>query len=190
MNSCALMLIKASRRLLDEYRNEHKLTSSFFNLGQCVRLGRFSEREAQQLVALPDPACAALSEPYQHHALQWGQQHPLLLQLAGQKLWEAQQSGYAVIWAQRRFRPEAARLHREMRAPRNWPRPLYWLVFRLPGRVSSLVSRGYNGLVNLKPVAAITLIALLVAAGVITQSQLQQLGELLQQIREALGLSS
>ncbi|WP_204136862.1 hypothetical protein, partial [Halomicronema sp. CCY15110] len=192
MNSCALMLITASRRLLDEYRNEHKLTSSFFNLGQCVRLGRFSDWEAQQLVALPEPAQAALSAPHQQHALQWGQRHPLLLQLAGQKLWEAQQSGYAVSWAQRQFRPEAARLHRELRAPRNWPRPLYWLVFQLPEGAGGLANRSFNGLerlLQLGPIPAIAIIALLVATGLITQQQLQKGGALWQQIREALGLS-
>lgn len=192
MNDCVLMIITASRRLLDEYRNEHRLTSSFFNLGQCVRLDRFSDAEAQQLIALPEPSSAALSAPYQQYALQWGQRHPLLLQLAAQKLWEAQQYGYSADWAQRKFRPEANRLYQELRAPRNWPRSLYWIVFNLPMRAGSLASKGFNGLeriLKLGPVPAVAILAVLVATGIITQQQIQKGGELWQQIREALGLN-
>ncbi|MCI5159697.1 MAG: ATP-binding protein, partial [Candidatus Electrothrix sp. AUS1_2] len=53
MNASQVMFILSSRRPLDVYAGEQKLTSTFFNLGHLVELEEFSEEEAEELVRLP-----------------------------------------------------------------------------------------------------------------------------------------
>ncbi|WP_008311456.1 TniB family NTP-binding protein [Leptolyngbya sp. PCC 6406] len=193
MNNSDLMLITASRRLLDEYRRDYQLTSAFFNLGQVSRLECFSDPEARQVVTLPDPAHPALSPAAQETALQWGRKHPLLLQMAALALWEAAQLDKPETWAQQRFALEAQRLQRELRQPRYWPRWCQWLVFGLPRVLGNCLSRGFNGLeriLKLGPGAMVPLIVLLLAMGIITQSQWAWLRNVIREILETFGMGN
>ncbi|NJL99256.1 MAG: ATP-binding protein [Synechococcaceae cyanobacterium SM2_3_2] len=193
MNNSELMLITASRRLLDDYRRDYQLTSAFFNLGQVQRLGRFSDAEARQVVTLPDPAHPALSPAAQETALQWGHNHPLLLQMAALTLWDAAQLSRPDTWARQRFVLEEQRLHGELRQPRYWPRWRQWLVFRLPPVLGNWLSCGFNRLerlLKLGPWPVVALIVLLVAMGIITQAQLDWLGPLMVQILDLLGMGN
>ena len=52
MNVGQLMFVLSSRRPLDVYAGEQKLTSEFFNLGHVLELGEFSEDEAGELLRL------------------------------------------------------------------------------------------------------------------------------------------
>jgi hypothetical protein len=89
MDRGSLMLILASRKNLDIYRN----ISSFFNLGLVCSLTGLTEGEASDLVRFPERNVhgntAVLSETKQKLALQWGKRNPYLLQLSGCCLWEA-----------------------------------------------------------------------------------------------------
>ncbi|WP_445240520.1 hypothetical protein [Microcoleus vaginatus] len=142
------MLVLASLETLDSYRTKHKLTSSFFNVGSVWPLEKFSEAEAQKLVELPKGTIAgaipALTETNQRLALEWGERHPVRLQLAGRYLWEAQQYRKDVKWAKQQFQSQAG-------AVLQWPTPpkrpqklgqwLRWLVLDVPIWVGNLTKR-------------------------------------------------
>lgn len=144
INHSTLMLVLASLKALDIYRTQHKLTSSFFNVGLVYPLKEFTREEAQQLVRLPQGRRSgvqpALKAQYQNLALQWGKQHPLLLQMAGSCLWEAQKKNKSVNWAKQEFEQQArAVLQLQTRASyRNQSlRLLVFLFWKLPIRLGS-----------------------------------------------------
>jgi hypothetical protein len=145
INNSALMLVLASLETLDSYRTKYKLTSSFFNVGSFWLLEKFSEAEAQKLVELPKGtipgAIPALTETKQRLALQWGKQHPVLLQLAGKYLWEAQQYRKDVKWAKQQFQDQARavlQLPTRPKRPQKFWHWLRWLVWDMPIWVGNL----------------------------------------------------
>lgn len=101
INHSHLMLIVATLKDLEVYRQEHQLTSSFFNVSQTIELTEFQEAEAEALVKLPYKAetqeklAPALSPEEQKTARKWGNRHPYLLQLAGHCLWDAKDTRLA-----------------------------------------------------------------------------------------------
>jgi AAA+ ATPase superfamily predicted ATPase len=145
INNSALMLVLASLETLDSYRTKYTLTSSFFNVGSECLLERFSEAEAQQVVQLPKGtipgAIPALTEINQRLALEWGERHPVLLQLAGKYLWEAQQSRKNVNWAKQNFQNQA-RVVLQWSTPPKRPQKFWhwlrWLVWDMPIGVGNL----------------------------------------------------
>jgi hypothetical protein len=162
MNASQLMFILSSHRPLDVYAGEHNLTSTFFNLGHVVELGEFSEDEAEELVRLPLDSEPALDPEERQLVRQWGGRYPLRLQLAGQFLWEARQSGKSHRWAKKRFEEQ----RRRMQPVSTWRRPLSWKG----------IVRGYRDL--LKELAedagrcktiAISLVAIVVALMVLAK---------------------
>ncbi|MCI5197282.1 MAG: hypothetical protein D3919_13865 [Candidatus Electrothrix sp. AW5] len=123
MNASQLMFILSSRQPLDVYAGKQNLTSDFFNLGQVVELGEFSEEEVEELLHLPLPGrenFPALSPGDQKLARQWGNRHPYLLQLAATALVEARQFRKNTAWAKKRFAKEKRRI----RPVSVWKRPL------------------------------------------------------------------
>ena len=145
INNSALMLVLASLETLDSYRTKYKLTSSFFNVGSVLPLEKFSKAEAQKLVELPKGTIAgaipALTETNQRLALEWGEGHPVLLQLAGRYLWEAQQYRKDVKWAKQNFQNQA-RLVLQLPTPPKRPQKFWqllrWLVWDMPIWVGNL----------------------------------------------------
>jgi len=141
INNSAMMLVLVSMETLDFYRTQNKLTSSFFNVGEVKRLNCFSEAEAQKLVKLPKIGIPALTETNQHLALKWGKQHPVLLQLAGKYLWEAQKLRKDVKWAKQNFQSQARailQLQTPPKRPQNFRQRLRWLVWDMPIFVGNL----------------------------------------------------
>ncbi|MBN1812817.1 MAG: ATP-binding protein [Anaerolineae bacterium] len=188
MDDNALMLVAASLKPLDVYRRQHRLTSSFFNVGQLLQLGELTEDEAADLVRLPAStirgAPAALSLEEQHLARQWGGRHPCLLQLAACFLCQARQEGRDAAWARERFDAEARRVpYSGYRLRRLW-QPLRWLAWSLPARLGGL-ARGIGGAVDefANWVIGMTiLIAIALAVlGILTRTQVLDL------LRRALG---
>ncbi len=151
MNTNALMLVVASQRELNFYRHRYKLTSSFFNMGDVLRLGNLAEEEAKELVSLParTGVPAALRNDEQRLARKWGGCHPFSLQLAASLLLEARQQEQVVSWAKARFEQEARRI----------PKPLWKIT--PPG---AYFARSAGSM-------AILILVVLVAIGVLKQTQ-------------------
>lgn len=148
INNSALMLVLASRETLGSYSSKHKLTSSFFNVGSVLPLEKFSEAEAQELVELPKGniagATPALNETNQRLALKWGERHPVLLQLAGRYLWEAQQRRKNVNWAKQNFQNQARAvlpLPTRPKRPQKFWHWLRWLVWDMPILVGNFAKK-------------------------------------------------
>ncbi|NQE36608.1 AAA-like domain-containing protein [Microcoleus asticus] len=148
INNSALMLVLASLETLDSYRTKYKLTSSFFNVGSVWSLEKFSEAEAQKLVQLPKGTIAgaipALTETNQRLALEWGQGHPVLLQLAGKYLWEAQQHRKSVKWAKQNFQSQVRaviQLQTRPKRPQKLGQWLRWLGWDVPIWAGNLTKR-------------------------------------------------
>jgi Cdc6-like AAA superfamily ATPase len=123
LNSNILMLVVASHRKLDYYQNRYRLSSKFFNLGDVIKLGDLTEEEARELVNLPVKfgGEAALSSEEQRLARQWGENHPLLLQLAASLLWEAHQQNLDVRWAKENFIQQSRAIPRTGFKWKIWP---------------------------------------------------------------------
>jgi len=173
MNASKLMYVIATHRTLDFYRKQHRLTSSFFNLGHVLELGEFSEDEAADLVRLPAStvpgAPAALGLAEQRLARQWGGRHPFLLQLAGYFLCQARQRGKGASWAEERFRAEARRLPAR-RTPRQLLKRTLRLLWNLPlhlGRLARGLQENADDLKDRLSGIAILLLILLVLLGVL-----------------------
>lgn len=151
MNNNVLMLVVASHRELNFYQHKYKLTSSFFNMGDVLRLGNLTEEEAKELVSLParTGVPAALRKNEQRLARKWGRCHPFLLQLASRLLWEARQQEQVVSWAKARFEQEARRV----------PKPLSTIT-----PPAGYFARSAGGI-------AILLLAVLVVISVLKQTQ-------------------
>jgi len=148
INNSALMLVLASLETLDFYRTKYKLTSSFFNVGSGLLLEKFSEAEAQKLVELPKGTIAgpipALTQTNQRLALEWGERHPVLLQLAGKYLWEAQQRRKNVNWAKQNFQNQVRvvlQLPTPPKRPQKFWHLLRWLVWVMPIWVGNLTKK-------------------------------------------------
>ena len=109
INHSRLMLIVATLKKLEVYRQESQLTSSFFNVSQTIELTEFQEKEAEALVKLPykaetqNPLAPKLNIQEQKIARKWGKRHPYLLQLAGHCLWDARQMDKDTNWAKAQF---------------------------------------------------------------------------------------
>ncbi|MGK7878472.1 MAG: AAA-like domain-containing protein [Xenococcaceae cyanobacterium] len=148
MDDNALMLVVASYQRLDVYSRQHKLTSSFFNLGHVLPLRGLTEAEALNLVRLPEKNVlgtpAALTPERQKLAQSWGGRHPYLLQLAGLYLWEAQTRNRSDDWGKAQFDEQAQRLPRRRFELQRIGRGFHWVilnVFKVPIRLISLAER-------------------------------------------------
>lgn len=144
----AMMLVLASLETFDVCRNKYNLTSAFFNVGSEWLLEKFSEAEAKKLVELPQGnivgARPALTEKNQQLALQWGEEHPVRLQLAGKYLWEAQQSGKDVKWAKQKFQEQSRavlQLQARPKRPQKLGQWLRWLVWDMPIWIGNLTKK-------------------------------------------------
>lgn len=129
ITSQKLMLVIASRKPLIVYSRQKKLTSDFFNVFTNKRLTEFKDDEAKDLVRLPHADHPALGEEKRTLALQWGDHHPCLLQIAAWCLWEAKKLDHSHEWAKRQFE------ERKLGIPRRQS-PLKWTlqsVIRLGG---------------------------------------------------------
>ena len=143
-----MMLVLISIEPLDFYRTQNKLTSSFFNVDSECLLKRFSEKEAKALVKLPQRATAgaipALTEKNQQLALQWGEEHPVRLQLAAKYLWEAKKFGKDVKWAKQKFQEQSRavlQLQARPKRPQKLGQWLRWLVWDVPIWIGNLTKR-------------------------------------------------
>ncbi|MEZ2236897.1 AAA-like domain-containing protein [Microcoleus sp.] len=147
INHSSMMLVLISIEPLDFYRTQNKLTSSFFNVGSECLLKKFSEAEAKKLVDLPQGnivgARPALTEKNQQLALQWGEEHPVRLQLAGKYLWEAQQNSKSVKWAKQQFQYQSRKvleLQTRPKRPQKLGQWLRWLFWDVPFWVGNLTT--------------------------------------------------
>ncbi len=170
-----LMLVLASCKSLDVYREKHSLTSSFFNLGHVLPLGDLTEPAATDLVRLPastvSGAQAALSIEEQRQARQWGGRHPYLLQLAGSSLCHARRRGKAITWARGQFDAERRRLFEPASPIPYWWTPLRWLLWSLPirlGRLSKYIRENFDDFKAWITGIVIIVAFLLVVVGLVT----------------------
>ncbi len=144
INNSSMMLVLISIEPLDFYRTQNKLTSSFFNVGSECLLKKFSEVEASELVKLPQGIAGArpvLNEKNQQLALQWGEKHPVRLQLAGKYLWEVEQNRQSVKWAKQQFQSQARtvlQLQARPKRPQKFLESLRWLVWDMPIWIGNL----------------------------------------------------
>lgn len=180
-------MVIASYRNLDVYKRKYRFLSSFFNLGQVLPVGGITETEATDLMRLPENkilgATAALSPERQQLGLAWGGRHPLLLQLAGLWLWEAQQHSRPDEWARQKFEQEAQRVPQSGVTIRRLKRPvrlLLWLPMKL-GRMARFVGDKLDDTSNLIAGTVILIVAILVVLKVIPFE------ELLQRVKDAVG---
>jgi len=187
MDRNALMLVIASYRNLDVYKHKYRFLSSFFNLGQVLPVGGITETEATDLMRLPEHkipgATAALSPERQQLGLAWGGRHPLLLQLAGLWLWEAQKQNRPDEWARQKFELEAQRVPHSGVTMRRLKRPvrlLGWLPMKL-GRMARFVGDKLDDTSNLIAGTFILIVAILVVLKIVPFE------ELLQRVKNAVG---
>jgi uncharacterized protein len=164
INNNLLMLVIASRSKIEDYRRQYKLTSNFFNLTQHWELKVFPEQDASDLVRLPQGA-AVLTAPRQQKALDWGEKHPYLLQLAGMYLWEEQQQGLPEGWAEQKFREAAQQVPRSQ----NILKQGFRAVIRL-GKWGQQIGDGVDDAGNFFKGMAIIVMTVLVLAGVVKWS--------------------
>ena len=143
MDKSALMLVIASDSNLKIYSKQKKLTSSFFNVGQVIKLEGYSQFEAGDLVRLPQTIiseqAAALSEAEQKIALAWGGKNPYLLQLAGLYLWEAKKSSENIAWARKKFERQTQGISSPHGIWGKCGRFIYWLFWRVPVRLGRFI---------------------------------------------------
>lgn len=110
IDSNCLMMVMASREMLDVYSRQKQITSDFFNVFQTIDLnGGLTETEATELVQKKNMAGERLTADVQEIALKWGKLEPFLLQLAGRTLWEMQRYNKSQKWAQVEFKKQANR---------------------------------------------------------------------------------
>lgn len=143
MDKSALMLIIASDKSLKVYSKQKKLTSSFFNVGQVIKLEGYSQFEAGDLVRLPQTIIseqeAALSEAEQKTALEWGGKNPYLLQLAGLYLWEAKKSNENTAWTRKKFESQVQGISSRHSIRGKCWRFIRWLFWRIPVRLGRAI---------------------------------------------------
>ena len=134
-----LMLVIASEKNIKIYRDQHKLTSTFFNDAQTIILQGLTENEARDLVRLPQTTIpgtqAALNDLQQKVALDWGGKNPYLLQLAGLYLWEAQENNKTRSWAKKKFDRDARGISPRHSIWRRFLLGLKWIFWSLPKKL-------------------------------------------------------
>ncbi|MEM6612379.1 MAG: AAA-like domain-containing protein [Cyanobacteria bacterium P01_C01_bin.72] len=171
MDKSALMLIIASDSNLRVYSEQKKLTSSFFNVGQVIKLEGYSQFEAGDLVRLPQTIisdqAAALSEAEQKIALSWGGKNPYLLQSAGLYLWEAKKSNENTAWAREKFKRQAQGISSHYGIWGKCGRFIYWLFWRIPVKLGRFIylfgsnlGEVANGILGLTMIGLIILVCL------------------------------
>ncbi|BDA71674.1 hypothetical protein CAL7716_058400 [Calothrix sp. PCC 7716] len=128
MDNNVLMLIVATDKELDLYRNKHGLTSSFFNLGHILRLKLFNEEEVKDLLSLPASTIPNYSPTLgirdQELVKELGGNHPFLLQLAANLVCEARQHKYDEIWIRKQFKFQRNRLPYSTNIKQDYKHPL------------------------------------------------------------------
>ncbi|MDJ0775471.1 MAG: AAA-like domain-containing protein [Mastigocoleus sp. MO_167.B18] len=119
MDNNVLMLILASREILNIYADKYRFVSSFFNVGHVIQLDRFTPDEAIELTKLPDTNAKdkkpVLNPDEQKQMYNWGQLHPYLLQLAASYLWEVRHNNKGIRWAKKQFEQHKKLLDKEKR---------------------------------------------------------------------------
>ena len=177
----ALMVIIASYKNLDIYSSQHRLTSSFFNVGHVLPLGGITEMEAMDLVRLPqttDPRLQpALSPEKQQIAIQWGGRHPYLLQLAGLWLWEAKKGDRDLKWAKQQFDQQAKRVPGWRLDGRRIWRGFRWVIWDLPKSlfgVTKIIGVGVNEVIGIGIGLIVIVVFILALLGQITWQDFSQ----------------
>lgn len=172
MDICPVMFVVASRRPLQVYRRQHKLTSPFFNQAHTLVLRGLTEDEANDLVRLPASTVPgtqpALGLDERRLARRWGGRHPCLLQLAADALWQAGDEGQDTDWAQARYRKQARQVSRPRWRwlrwiPRRCASALGW-VGRTARRLGAALDAAQNWLIG----ALILIVVILVLLGLIS----------------------
>jgi hypothetical protein len=172
MDVCPVMFVVASRRPLQVYRRQHKLTSPFFNQAHTLVLRGLTEDEADDLVRLPAStvpgAQPALGLEERRLARRWAGRHPCLLQLAADALWQAQEEGRDANWAHARYQAQARHVSRPRwrwlrRIPRRCASALGW-VGRTARRLGTTLDEAQNWLIG----ALILIVVILVLLGLIS----------------------
>jgi len=180
MDKNALMLLLASHKPIDVYRQEYSLTSKFFNQAHVLYVEELIEDEANDLVRLPAStipgATPALSVENQQLARQWGGTHPYLLQLAATFLCQARQQGKDTAWARKQYEVEEHRLYEPASpVPHLWPL-VRLLVWSLPIRLGHLSKRVGESSDKLKDwtigIIVIVLVIAVIVAGILNIPQL------------------
>ncbi|MCT7957762.1 AAA-like domain-containing protein [Laspinema palackyanum] len=171
----ALMVIIASYKNIDIYSRQHRLTSSFFNVGHVLPLRGITEMEATDLVRLPqatDPSLEpALSPEKQKLALEWGGRYPYLLQLAAFWLWEARRGDRSVQWAKQQFDQQAKRIPGWRLDGRRIWRGFRWVIWDLPKSlfgVTKIIGVGVNEVIGMGIGLIVIVVFLLALSGQIT----------------------
>jgi uncharacterized protein len=172
MDVCPVMFVVASRRTLQVYRRQHKLTSPFFNQAHTLVLRWLTEDEANDLVRLPASTVPgtepALGPEEQRLARRWGGRHPCLLQLAADALLQAREEGRDADWAHTRYREQARHVSSPRwrwlrRLPRRCASALGW-IGRTTRRLGTALDEAQNWLIG----ALILIVVILVLLGPIS----------------------
>ena len=142
MDSNRWMLIVASFTPLKTIREQHNLTSRFFNIGHVIELGDLTDSEAADLLRLPARADnqqrPILGTAEQQLALDWAGNHPYKLQTAAYALWEAGDVGHDVAWAQAQYERQVK--INVPKQPINWRQHITWFL-RWPNRLLRMILR-------------------------------------------------
>lgn len=182
----ALMVIIASYKNIDIYSRQHRLTSSFFNVGHVLPLRGITEAEAMDLVRLPHTTDRnlepALSPEKQQTALKWGGRHPYLLQLAAGCLWEAGRRDRPVEWAKQEFDREAKRVPGWRLDWRRIWRGFRWVILGLKSLlgVPQTIGAGFNKVIEFGIGVIVIVVVILALLGLISWLDVSQ------QIKEVL----
>ncbi|MBF2064281.1 MAG: ATP-binding protein [Calothrix sp. C42_A2020_038] len=186
MDDNALMLILTSCQVLDIHAHEHRLISSFFNLGHVIKLGELTQDEAIEITRFPDHYSInrnpALTLKEQNYALQWGRCHPYLVQLACSYLWEAKHHNKSIQWAKQKFQQEVSKMKPGIKKSYTgvmtqnlnlWK----WLqkIGALPANIGNILERFTHTIAGL----IILLLPILIIAGVL---RLEEVREILQKL--------
>jgi hypothetical protein len=180
LDSNALMVIIASYKNLDIYSRQHRLTSSFFNVGHVLSLGGITEMEAMDLVQLPKTTVPslqpALSPEKQQIAIQWGGRHPYLLQLAAFWLWEAKKGDRPVQWAKHQFDQQAKRVPGWRLGWRRIWHGFRWVILGLKSLlgVPQTIGAGVNKVIELGIGFIVIVVVILALLGLITWLDVSQ----------------
>lgn len=129
-----LTFVIASRVSLQDCCQSNPQLSTFPNVFATKSLGRFSDREVDELVA----KAGILSPSWQVLMRKWGEGYPHRLQLAGDCLWRAQQVGESPSWAREQF-DEQMREECSSQGLQVLMQGIWWLVWKLPQKLGKLL---------------------------------------------------
>lgn len=180
MDRSALMLVIASRKPLDLYRREAKLSSPFFTLSQVIRVRELnSETEAYAILNQPGDRDRVLDAEAQAVALQLGGHHPYRLQLAGECLWQARfVYDQDLNWAREQFRERLQGAGRRPRWPGQLWGPFRLLVWEVPvriGQVARVMGRQWDDLSHWFAGVTLLVVLGLISIGLAHLDQVQTL---------------